>query len=178
MPGFAAVRVCLCYDRVCPGIRLGGWLNAGVLGSVQCWLPGWQGLEWEQKNMSGRALALQIGSEMAPRPFTGRVNWTLIKHSEGRPCQRVRRINPVHKRAARKSIANWNINTCNHGSESTLLRQPVQINCRFPATLKIIHKSWKLATGVSGNYWASCGGLPDCLAMNSHSLVSGRQPVP
>lgn len=49
-------------------------LNTGILGSVQWRLPGWQEPEWEQRNMSGRALALQIGSEMAPRPFTGRVN--------------------------------------------------------------------------------------------------------
>lgn len=67
MPGFASVR--MCYDRVCPRIRLGGWLNEGVLGSVQYRLSVWQGLEWEQKNMWGRALALQIGSEMAPRPL-------------------------------------------------------------------------------------------------------------
>lgn len=65
---------CVYAAGVCPKIRLGGWLNAGVLGSVHWWLPGWQAVEWEQRNMSGRALALQIGSEMAPRPDAGRVN--------------------------------------------------------------------------------------------------------
>lgn len=74
MPGFGCVRACLCCGHVCPRISRGGLLNAGILGSVQWRLPGWQDLQWEQKNMSGRALALQIGSEMAPRPFTGRVN--------------------------------------------------------------------------------------------------------
>jgi len=98
MPGFVAGRACLCYSPVCPRIRRGGSLNVGILGSVHWWLPGWQEVEWEQKNMSGRALVLQIGSEMAPRPFTGRVNWTLIKHSEGCTCQRAKRINPVYKR--------------------------------------------------------------------------------
>lgn len=74
MPGFVVSWACLCCGPVCPRIRQGGSLNAGILGSVHRWLAGWQELEWEQKNMSGRALALQIGSEMAPRPFTGRVN--------------------------------------------------------------------------------------------------------
>lgn len=74
MPGFVAGWACLCCGPVCPRIRPGDSLNAGILGSVQWWLPGWQEVEWEQKNMSGRASALQIGSEMAPRPFTGRVN--------------------------------------------------------------------------------------------------------
>lgn len=75
------------------------------------------------------------------------------------------------QKAARKSIPNWNINTCNHGSESTLLRLPVHINCRFPAAL-IIHKSWKLATGVRDNYVVSCRALfffP--LTTNSHLLA-------
>lgn len=64
----------LCYGRVCPRIRRRSTLNAGILGSVHWWLPGWQTLEWKQKNMSGRALALQIGSEMAPSPCARRVN--------------------------------------------------------------------------------------------------------
>lgn len=68
MPGFGAGWACLCCGLVCPGIRREGSLNAGILGSVHWGLPGWQELEWEQKNMSGSALALQIGSEMAPRP--------------------------------------------------------------------------------------------------------------
>lgn len=83
------------------------------------------------------------------------------------------------QKAARKSIPNWNINTCNHGSESTLLRQLVHINCRFPATL-IIHKPWKLATGVRDNYVVSCGALPSssspwtltCLGSSTGSITN------
>lgn len=63
------------------------------------------------------------------------------------------------QKAARKSIPNWNINTRNHGSESTLLTQRVHINCRFPATL-IIHKPWKLTTGDGHRYVVSCGASP------------------
>ena len=37
--------VFVCYGCVCPGIRPGGSLNAGVLGSVHWWLPGWQAAE-------------------------------------------------------------------------------------------------------------------------------------
>lgn len=49
--GRPAGRACLCCGPVCPRIRL----NAGILGSVHRWLPGWRRLQWEQKNMSGRA---------------------------------------------------------------------------------------------------------------------------
>lgn len=159
MPGFVVGWACLCYSPVCPRIRRGGWLNAGILGSVHWWLPGWQEVEWEQKNMSGGALALQIGSEMAPRPFTGRVNWTLIKHSNGVRLPASEADKSSVQKDAGKSIPNWNINTCNHGSESTLLRQPVHINCCFPATF-IIHKTWKLVTGVRDNYVVSWEALP------------------
>lgn len=98
IPGFVAGWTCLRCVPVCPRIKRAGRVNAGLLGSVHWWLPGWQEVEWEQKDMSGRALALQIGSEMAPRPFAGRVNWTLIKHSEGCTCQRAGQINPAYKR--------------------------------------------------------------------------------
>lgn len=64
----------LCCVCLCSRIRQQSSLNARILGSVHWWLPGWQALEWEQKNMSGRALVLQIGSETALSPFVGRVN--------------------------------------------------------------------------------------------------------
>lgn len=159
MPGFESSRACLCCGPVCPRIRRGGWLNAGILGSVHWWLPGWQEREWEQKNMSGRALALQIGSEMAPRPFTGRVNWTLIKHSEGLALPVSEADKSTVQKAAGKSIPDWNINTCNHGSESTLLKQLVHINRFSLATHASYTRLWELLRGVRDNYASFFGAV-------------------
>lgn len=64
----------LCCGCLCSRIRQQSSLKARILGSVHWWLPGWQALEWEQKNMSRRALVLQIGSEMVLSPLVGRVN--------------------------------------------------------------------------------------------------------
>lgn len=75
-----------CCGRVClsvaglgreagrAGGSLAGWLNDGVLGTVLLGLPAWQAAEWEQKNISGRALLLQIGPETVLRPAAGGVN--------------------------------------------------------------------------------------------------------
>lgn len=109
--------------------------------------------------MSGRALALQIGSEMAPRPFTGRVNWTLIKHSEGLASPVSEADKSTVQKAARKSIPDWNINTCNHGSESTLLKQLMHINRFSLATHASYTRLWNLLRGVRDNYVSFFGAM-------------------
>lgn len=42
---YLLLSVLACFCPVWPRIRRGGSLNAGILGSVHWWLPGWQELE-------------------------------------------------------------------------------------------------------------------------------------
>lgn len=158
MPGFVTGRDVYAVALSVPGLveRLSECRDIRISALVAAWVAGaWMGTKEHVRQSFGATNREWNGS--SPLHWKSQLNFNQTFVGARLPASEADRSSV--QKAARKSIPNWNINTCNHGSESTLLRQPVHITWRLSDAL-MTDKPWKLATGVRNNYVVSCGALP------------------